>query len=501
MHEKLSFQDLFRIHYDKPELLHAQMASMSRQIPLIYLVVSVNIASLSFSFFGEAPNYLTVWIPLFLTVVFVARSIMWWSRPKVYDNHLDAARELKILTVLVALMAIVLSAWCIMLYPYGDAVQKTHIAFFISVTLIGTIFAVVQLPSAAISCLAISGTVFVVFFGTRGNVVYSAMAMNFIMVLAVVFLLVRGYFHNFYGFLNSNRRLSEANEELGELYQELKYHRDNLAQQVQMRTQELEEQKLKLEQSLKAERELNEMQNEFVSMVSHEFRTPLAVIDGMARRVVNRGDSMSLDDVKDRMTKIRDSVTRLSSLVERTLDASRLASGRIQYEAESFNLRDQIFDVIDRHKEIAPDHQFTTDLSRLPATITGDPRLLDHVIGNLISNAVKYSQSNPLVHVTGTTEEANAVIRVRDYGVGIPKADLARVTERFFRAATSTGIQGTGIGLNLVKEIVDMHSGHMKIDSEEGQWTEVTVSLPIAGPEHECNTDVAAEQSSSAQVG
>ena len=480
MHEKLKFKNLFRIHSDEPELVQAQMAAMSRQIPLIYIIVAFNVFGLAVSFASAAPPELAIWTPAVLIGLFIVRSLFWFMRPKEYASHLDAARELRKLSALLAGMAVFLSVWCILLFPYGDANQQTHIAFFISVTLIGTVFAVVQVPLAALVCMTISGTTFVLFFATRGNLAYTAMALNFITVMLVVFMLVRSYFHNLYGFITSNKQLTEANAELNSLYVELQTHRDNLAQQVCLRTAELEEQKLKLEQALKAERELNAMQNDFVSMVSHEFRTPLAVIDGMARRVENRADSMDAEAVRERMEKIRGSVGRLSNLVERTLDASRMAASKLQFEPEMVDIQSHILDVLDRHKEIATEYQFEIDIEDLPDELSCDPRLMEHVLGNMIGNAVKYSKADPRIDICGYVEGNWAIIKVRDHGVGIPKAELARVTERFFRASTATSIQGTGIGLNLVKEIVQMHGGKFKIDSEEGKWTEVSAFFPIA---------------------
>ena len=107
---------------------------------------------------------------------------------------------------------------------------------------------------------------------------------------------------------------------------------------------------------------------------------------------------------------------------------------------------------------------------------------MDNVFTNIISNAVKYSGESKFVQVTGSKADGYAVLRVRDHGIGIPKDELPKIFQRFFRASTSTGIPGTGIGLNLVKSLVDMHYGKVKLDSVEGEWTEFSIHLPLESP-------------------
>ena len=179
---------------------------------------------------------------------------------------------------------------------------------------------------------------------------------------------------------------------------------------------------------------------------------------------------------------MRSTVKRMTMLVERTLDASRLSSGRIKLTPEDFSARELVEEVCNRQRELAPSHTIDIDLEGFPETLFGDARLMDNVFTNVVSNAVKYSGDKQYVQVTGRTEKNQAVLRVRDHGVGIPKEELPKIFQRFFRASTSTGIPGTGIGLNLVKSLVEMHYGSVELDSAEGEWTEFTVRLPIDSP-------------------
>ena len=280
------------------------------------------------------------------------------------------------------------------------------------------------------------------------------------------------------GFVIVHRDITERKA----LETELIASRDELAVRVEERTQTIMNQALELEKALAAERELNRMQTEFVSMASHEFRTPLTIIDGVARRLDKRAEKWTPEEIREKSGSIRNTVKRMTMLVERTLDASRLSSGRIKLTPERFGIRDLLQEVCDRQKEVAPSHRIDLDISGYPETLYGDARLMDNVFTNLLSNAVKYSGENKRVTITGTQAEGQAVLRVRDHGIGIPKDELPKIFTRFFRASTSTGIPGTGIGLNLVKSLVDMHYGEIELDSVEGEWTEFTVRLPLVSP-------------------
>lgn len=260
---------------------------------------------------------------------------------------------------------------------------------------------------------------------------------------------------------------------------ELRQHRDHLAHLVAERTATIEAQAQKLEESLIAERALNEMQRNFIAMASHEFRTPLTIIDGQARRIGLRADSINPDEVRDRTSQIRATVKRLSVLIERTLDVSRMSAGRVDLKVEDCPLREMVHDTIKRLGELAVSHTFSVDIQELPETILADPRLMEQVLSNIIGNATKYSVNDPRIEVHGIAMDGYAILRVKDFGLGIARDELGRIFEQYFRARTSQGITGTGIGLHLVKSLVEMHHGTIEIASEEGRWTELTVRLPV----------------------
>ncbi|MAP95170.1 MAG: hypothetical protein CMK07_09500 [Ponticaulis sp.] len=485
-------RELLRVHSEDPKLMTAQLDALTRQIPLFYLIVSVNVTALCWSFYGTAPNLLTIWLPGIIVVGCVVRASTWYLRRKrlvLPTSQRELALRLKLLTVIASALAIVLITWCGFLADYGSDTQKTHIAFFVAVTMIAALLSTIQFPTAAVLAMVFSMVGLLLKFAVFGSRETLAISLNILPVMAVCVVLSWKYFNTLKNMLTSTDQLARANADLKEMTRDLEYHRDNLDMEVRKQTLELTDQKLKLEQALAKERELNQLQNEFVSMVSHEFRTPLTIIDGMARRVHSRMDRMSDEDVLERMEKIRSSVGRLSNLVERTLDASKIASGRIKCELEELDPLKTLSECIGRQKDISPDFVIDLHAEDLPSTMVADVRLLDHIFSNLLSNAVKYSGSSKHVDVTARANDGSIYISVRDYGVGIPAAELARLTERFFRASTSVGIQGTGIGLNLVKDLVGLHDGKLSFSSVVGEGTTVDVRLPIAGPSGQ-TTDV-----------
>lgn len=268
------------------------------------------------------------------------------------------------------------------------------------------------------------------------------------------------------------QKLHQANDELNA-------YKQNLEKLVEDRTRTIRSQAEELEVALDAQKQANALQNSLVSVVSHEIRTPLAVIDGSARRMSRKADAMDSKEIAQRSDAIRKNVERLTQLVERTLESARYAEGAISLQCKPFNLKGLIDEVCDREKERTQFHVFHKDLSALPDEFYGDPNMLYHVFSNIVSNAMKYAPDNPAIQVR-TDRSAHALtIRIRDHGVGIPAEELPRITNRFFRASTSHGFEGTGVGLFLSNRIIEDHGGSLNVSSEQGKWTEISVTLPI----------------------
>jgi len=254
--------------------------------------------------------------------------------------------------------------------------------------------------------------------------------------------------------------------------------RDSLQKLVNLATTDLKAKAQELEAALAKEKELNELQRQFVSMASHEFRTPLAIIDGTAQRLRKSAGNLSSNEALRRVDKIRDAVQRMTRLMESTLTAARLDEGQIDIDMRSCDVGRLISEVCLRSQEISSDHVISCELGDLPETIQADASALDQVLTNLLSNAVKYAPGAPDIQVKAYGNGDDVVIQVRDHGLGIDEEDLPNMFGRFFRAKTSAGIAGTGIGLSLVKALVEMHGGTVSIDSKKEEGSTFTIRLP-----------------------
>lgn len=238
-----------------------------------------------------------------------------------------------------------------------------------------------------------------------------------------------------------------------------------------------------LQESLEKERELNGLQRQFVSMVSHEFRTPLAVIDGNAQQLLRRLDRMTPERLSTGLEKVRKSVVRLTELMESVLNASRLEAGKIAFEPGSCSLVDMLHELCDSYGDLNLDRKIHVDIDLLPSTITADQKLLRQVFSNLLSNAIKYSPDGLNIWVSGKWQGHHGlVISVRDEGLGIPENEVQKLFGRFFRASTSTGIAGTGIGLHLVHHFIELHKGRIDVESVLNVGTTFSVHIPFIDP-------------------
>ncbi|MFB2566905.1 ATP-binding protein [Rhizobium sp. IMFF44] len=267
-------------------------------------------------------------------------------------------------------------------------------------------------------------------------------------------------------------------------------HKETLEATVALRTKEVEEQARELERLLQQERNINELQRQFVALASHEFRTPLAIIDGAAQRLLRAKGDISSQFVRDKAEQIRSSVARIVDLMESILAAGRMDNGTIEIRYNRCALRALLESCCQREATIRKSHRFIVDLGDLPDHIDADKFALEQVFSNLLSNATKYAPSHPDIRIAGRQEGDQAVIVVQDHGVGIDAEDVPKIFQRYFRARTSSGIPGTGLGLYLVKKIVDLHGGSIEIDSRKGQGTSLIVKLPISQKKSPVSTDL-----------
>lgn len=234
-----------------------------------------------------------------------------------------------------------------------------------------------------------------------------------------------------------------------------------------------------LQSALDRERETTGAYRNFVSMVSHQFRTPLAILDSSAQRILRRGQNLTQDELIIRVQRIRSATKRLTRLVESVLNAAKLDAGRIELNPASCNLVDLVWDICERQQELSSHAEIRLNAPETPVQVYCDSMLIEQVVINLLSNAVKYSGEHPVVEVKIWMEGSRAYCSVRDWGIGIPADEVSRIFERFYRARTATGIAGTGIGLNFAQKIMHLHGGEIQVESYEAAGSLFTFDLPM----------------------
>lgn len=245
----------------------------------------------------------------------------------------------------------------------------------------------------------------------------------------------------------------------------------------------LAEKQEQLERALAAEQEASSLQKQFISMVSHEFRTPLAIVDGNAQIIERRIGDLPIEETKRRLKTIRSAVSRTVNMMEAVLSSNLLKTGKMDIHIEEFSLKELISQLCNEQGDLARSHQITLDMDSLPDALPLDRKILTLVVTNLLANAVKYTPNdNPKIKISAFLERDGVTIQVEDNGVGIPQDELKRVFERFFRASTSVGIPGSGVGLSLVNDLIHAHKGEIRMQSEVGKGTIVTLHLPLNLP-------------------
>jgi len=237
--------------------------------------------------------------------------------------------------------------------------------------------------------------------------------------------------------------------------------------------------------ALNKERELNELKSRFVSMASHEFRTPLATILSSVNLVNRYAETNNTDGISKHVGRIRSSVRNLTSILNDFLSLEKLEQGKIKFTAEEFSMCELARSVTEEISSMTKEGQ-EIQLNCCPnpgacafGLINGlDPQLIRNILFNLLSNAVKYSKEHSVIILTIEIGQ-NLTITVEDQGIGIPLEEQQHLFERFFRAKNATHIQGTGLGLNIVQKHVDLMGGTINFKSKIAEGTTFVISLPI----------------------
>ncbi len=268
-------------------------------------------------------------------------------------------------------------------------------------------------------------------------------------------------------------------DEIGEMARAVVVFRANAIDLLQGQ-RGLAQQAAMLEEKLAYEQELTRAQRNFVATISHEFRTPLTAIDAHAQRLISRRDHVSPADLEERAGRIRASVKRITTLLEDLLNASRLMDGeaRLFFKPARLDLRALLQEVCTFHREVSPHACIDEDYAGSDLTVVADAKLLFQAFSNMLSNAIKYSGDAAIVGVSAARCGHSVVVGIADRGIGIPDADKENLFTRYYRGGNVAGIVGSGIGLYLVKLVVDLHGGRIDVESLAGSGSRFSVWLP-----------------------
>jgi len=268
-------------------------------------------------------------------------------------------------------------------------------------------------------------------------------------------------------------------DEIGEMAQATVVFRNNAIELMESQ-RTLARQAALLAEQLAQEQRLALQQRNFVSMASHEFRTPMTIIDGHARRLIKLKDSIGPAEIGERAGKMRSAVLRMTQLIDNLLNSSRLidGGGGQYFHPAEMDMATLLQEVCDLHREMVPGARIAERIATAPMRMVGDPKLLFQVFSNLLSNAIKYSPDGGVIAVDAALASDEVVVTIADHGIGVPAGDLDRLFERYHRGSNVSGIVGTGVGLYLVKMVVDMHGGAVAVESTEGEGARFTIRLP-----------------------
>ncbi len=276
-------------------------------------------------------------------------------------------------------------------------------------------------------------------------------------------------------------KVSERTEQLADAVNRLLATNKKLEREIRERQaaeQALQQKQEELLQALEREKELGALKTRFVSMASHEFRTPLATIQSSAALVRRYAEAANPERQAFHLEKIRTTVNNLTSILNDFLSLNKLEEGRVENQPEYFDFQNFCSETIEEIRGLAkPGQDIVFRLLGENSTVFLDPRLLKNVLYNLLSNAIKYSDKD--IFCEGGITDGQFVIRVKDQGIGIPDADKQHLFERFFRASNVVNIQGVGLGMNIVKRYLGIMGGSVSFESEEGKGSIFTLNFRI----------------------
>ncbi|MGH8001778.1 MAG: PAS domain-containing sensor histidine kinase [Brasilonema sp.] len=257
--------------------------------------------------------------------------------------------------------------------------------------------------------------------------------------------------------------------------------RVRIAQDITERKQ-VEETRLALEK----EREINQLKSDFITIASHEFRTPLTAILLSCDFLKNYSEQLPYEKKERYLNKIKSSVKYLNQILEDVLIISTSEAGKLKFEPTPIDLISFCLDLIEQLQMSAGEKYYLDFVEQCDYGCQRedflflDEKLLRHILTNLLSNAIKYSPQGGTIQFQLICDQKSVIFRIQDEGIGIPKKDLPKLFTSFFRSSNTGNIPGTGLGLTIVKNAVELHGGQITVESQLDVGTTFTVILPLS---------------------
>ncbi len=241
----------------------------------------------------------------------------------------------------------------------------------------------------------------------------------------------------------------------------------------------IKERTYELTQALEREKELNEMKSRFVSMASHEFRTPLSAILSSVALVEHYTAPGQSEKKKKHIERIKSSIKNLTDILNDFLSLDKLEQGKVMAACAELNLQELIQDTVEEiDGMLKKKYQALKVVYQGPSLVHQDKKIIRNVLLNLLSNAIKYSPEEKTIYINACVEEQEVAISIRDEGIGIPPEAQKNLFNKFYRADNAATIQGTGLGLNIVKKYVELLNGSIHFVSEEKKGSTFTFTFP-----------------------
>jgi PAS domain S-box-containing protein len=304
-----------------------------------------------------------------------------------------------------------------------------------------------------------------------------------------------GFIHDLSEIKNAQIRLKALNEELEKKVVERTYELENVINQLLSLNNQLEveinkkikiqnklrEREIDLQKSLEKERELGELKSRFVSMASHEFRTPLSTILSSVSLISRYTETDQQENRNKHINKVKSSVTHLTSILNDFLSMNKLEEGKIKAIQENFDAVELCEEVIEELQPLRKTNQtIVFNCEKTTIIISSDRKIIKNILINLLSNAIKYSNDDGTIECKLIYDGKDFKFSIKDNGIGIPDEDQKHLFDRFFRASNATNIEGTGLGLNIVKKYVEMLKGQITYESKLYTGTTFLITIPFS---------------------